>query len=52
VTNESYNLKLDENGFSVASPIDDIYKENRYLVFAFKAQNNGFIEDGVPSWER
>jgi len=52
VTNESYNLKLDENGFSVASPIDDIYKENRYLVFAFKAQNHGFIEDGVPSWER
>ncbi|MEE9571625.1 MAG: hypothetical protein V3W20_01100 [Candidatus Neomarinimicrobiota bacterium] len=52
VTNKPYELTVSEDGFTVASPILDVYKETRYIVFAFKAQNHGFIQDGVLSWER
>jgi hypothetical protein len=52
VTHEPYELSISEDGITVASPIKDVYKETRYLVFAFKAQNHGFIQDGVLSWER
>jgi hypothetical protein len=52
VTNKPYELTVSEDSFTVASPILDVYKETRYIVFAFKAQNHGFIQDGVLSWER
>jgi len=51
VTKEPYKLTFKENGFRVDSPIEETYKERKYLVFAFKAEKHGHIEDGMASWE-
>lgn len=51
VTNEPYKLTFKEDGFRVDSPIEKAYKKHKYLVFAFKADNHGYIEDGVASWD-
>ncbi|MBU0528352.1 hypothetical protein KKF86_01150 [bacterium] len=51
VTKNPYNLTFNEDGFRIDSPIKETYKKHKYLVFAFKADNHGYIEDGVASWE-
>ncbi|MEE8478654.1 MAG: hypothetical protein V3S42_01465, partial [Candidatus Neomarinimicrobiota bacterium] len=51
VTKKSYKLTFKEDGFRVDSPIEETYKKHKYLVFAFKANNHGYIEDGVASWD-
>jgi hypothetical protein len=51
VTKISYKLTFKEDGFRVDSPIEETYKKHKYLVFAFKANNHGYIEDGVASWD-
>ena len=51
VTKELYKLTFVEDGFRVDSPIEETYKKHKYLVFAFKADNHGYIEDGVASWD-
>lgn len=50
VTAKPYILTF-EDGFRVDSPIENKYKERRYLIFAFEAENHGYIEDGFASWE-
>jgi hypothetical protein len=52
VTNIPYKLTFKEDGFRIDSPIEKTYKKRKYLVFAFKADNHGYIEDGVPSWDK
>ena len=51
VTEDAYKLTFKEDGFRIDSPIEETYKKRKYLVFAFKADNHGYIEDGVASWE-
>jgi hypothetical protein len=51
ITNKPYILTFKEDGFRVDSPIEETYKKRKYLVFAFKADNQGYIEDGVTSWD-
>lgn len=51
VTGMPYKLNFQEDGFRIDSPIEKTYKKRKYLVFAFKAENHGYIEDGVASWE-
>lgn len=51
VTKDPYKLTFKEDGFRVDSPIEGTYKERKYVVFAFKAENHGYIDDGVASWE-
>ncbi len=53
LTNDLYKITVSDDNRSVrvASPITDVYKENRYLIFSFKAQNHGYINDGVRSWD-
>ena len=51
VINKPYKLTFKEDGFRIDSPIEKTYKKHKYLVFAFKADNHGYIEDGVASWE-
>ncbi len=50
LTGEAYEVTVD-GGIKVASPIKEEIKENRYLIFAFRAKNHGYVEDGVPSWK-
>ena len=51
VTEKPYKLTFEEDGFRVDSPIGKTYKKHKYLVFAFKADNHGYIEDGIASWD-
>ncbi len=53
LTNNPYLIAVsdDKSGVRVASPITDVYKERRYLIFSFKAGNHGYINDGVRSWD-
>ena len=51
VTKKSYKLTFKEDGFRIDSPIEETFKKHKYLVFAFKANNHGYIEDGVASWD-
>ena len=53
LTNDPYLISVsdDKSGIRVASPITDMYKERRYLIFSFKAGNHGYINDGVRSWD-
>ena len=39
-----------ENGIKISSPIKEVVKDRRYLIFSFRGENHGYIEDGVPSW--
>lgn len=41
----------DQSGIRVASPITELFKERRYLIFSFKAASHGYIYDGVRSWD-
>lgn len=51
VTKNPYKLTFEDEGFRIDSPIEETYKERRYVFFAFKADNHGYIEDGLASWE-
>jgi len=51
ITKMPYKLAFIEDGFRVDSPIEKTYKKHKYFVFAFKADNHGYIEDGVASWD-
>lgn len=51
VTTKPYKLTFKEDGFRIESPIEETYKKRKYLVFAFKADNQGYIENGVASWD-
>ncbi len=51
LTGKPYEIKLKENGIRISSPITDVYEEPRYLIFKFRAQNHGYIDDGTRSWD-
>jgi len=53
LTQERYKITIADNKSSVrvASPITELYKESRYLIFSFKAYNHGYINDGLRSWD-
>ena len=53
LTQELYKISIADNQSSVrvASPITELYKESRYLIFSFKAYNHGYINDGLRSWD-
>ena len=53
LTNELYKITVanDQSSVRVASPITDLYMERRYLIFSFKANNHGYINDGINSWD-
>ena len=46
------SLKEEGNAVRVDSPIEETIVRRRYTVFAFKANNHGFINDGSKSWDR
>ena len=54
VTNKPYLISLKEEGNAVRleSPIEETVVRKRYVIFAFKANNHGFINDGSRSWDR
>ena len=53
LTGNNYALTLDneKKGLRVDSPITTIYEEPRYLLFSFKTNSHGFINDGNRSWD-
>ncbi len=51
ITKKPYKLTFKEDGFRIESPIEETYKKRKYLVFAFKADNQGYIDNGVASWD-
>lgn len=46
------SLQDDGAGIRVESPIQDLVVDSRYLLFSFKAENHGYINDGSRSWDR
>ena len=46
------SLKDEGNAVRIDSPIEETIVRRRYTVFAFKANNHGFINDGSKSWDR
>jgi len=52
LTSQPYNIKFIEDKLRIESPIEDIYKNPRFLIFSLKAQNHGYIEDGILSWSK
>jgi len=51
VSNKPYKLTFKDDVFRVDSPIEETYKKRKYVFFTFKANNHGYIEDGVASWD-
>jgi hypothetical protein len=47
-----FSIKDEGNTIRVDSPIEETIVRNRYAIFAFKAGNHGFIDDGSKSWDR
>ena len=54
VSQKPYLISLEDEGNSVrvGSPIEETIVRRRYVLFAFKADNHGFIDDGSKSWDR
>ncbi len=52
LTHENYTITIQEDKIRISSPIVDKYKEKRFLIFAFVADNHGYIDDGFLSWNR
>ena len=54
LTGEKIVVSLKEEGevLRVASPIEGVYSEGRYLLFSFKTRSHGYIEDGSRSWDQ
>ena len=38
--------------YKIISPIDDAYKENRFLIFNFRPGSPGYIENDEISWDK
>jgi hypothetical protein len=51
LTKLPYQITVKDNGVRISSPIKDVYKEPRYFLFSFQAENHGYIDDGSPSWD-
>ena len=54
VSDQSYIISMQDEGNSIRvdSPIEETIFRRRYILFAFKAENHGFIDDGSKSWDR
>ena len=54
VSSQSYIISMQDEGNSIRvdSPIEETIVRRRYILFAFKADNHGFIDDGSKSWDR
>ena len=52
VTLEPYNINFEDKKLRIESPIDKVYKEQRFLVFSLNAYNHGYIQDGIISWSK
>ena len=54
VTEKPYLITIKDEGNTVRvdSPIEDTVVRKRYVIFAFKADNHGFVDDGSKSWDR
>ena len=51
LSNKPFNLEItNDNNLSVSSPIE-LIKEDRYLLFSFKAFSHGHIKGGRRSWD-
>ena len=46
------SVKDEGNAVRVDSPIEEVISRRRYVLFSFKAENHGFINDGSRSWDR
>tara|TARA_B000000557_G_C20796051_1_gene453306 strand:- start:203 stop:949 length:747 start_codon:yes stop_codon:yes gene_type:complete len=53
LTKNPFQIEIDNelNSLMVSSPIKDQIKESRYLLFSFKANSHGMIQDGNKSWD-
>ena len=53
LTEKEYKIDISEEGssFKVSSPITVTVKKPRYLLFSFKANSHGIIQDGTRSWD-
>ena len=53
LTKNPFQIEIDNevNSLMVSSPIKDQIKESRYLLFSFKANSHGIIQDGNKSWD-
>ena len=53
LTADAYQIEISDEGssFRVSSPIDETVKKPRYLLFTFKANSHGIIQDGSRSWD-
>jgi hypothetical protein len=45
------NIDTSQSSLKVLSPIKNTIKEPRYLLFSFKANSHGIIQDGNKSWD-
>ena len=54
VTQNPYLISIKDEGnvVRVDSPIEETVVRKRYAIFAFKADNHGFVDDGTKSWDR
>ena len=54
ITEKPYLISVRDEGnaIRVDSPIEETVVRKRYVIFAFKADNHGFINDGIKSWDR
>lgn len=52
LTHKPYDINIKEDKIKISSPIDGVYKERRYLIFSFTANNHGYVDDGMLSWIR
>ncbi len=54
VTEKPYLISIKDEGNTVRvdSPIEETVVRKRYAIFAFKADNHGFVDDGTKSWDR
>ena len=52
LTSQPYSIEFIEDKLRIESPIEDIYKKPRFFIFTLKAQNHGYIEDGILSWSK
>lgn len=51
LTKDKYVIKHDSTGLLIKDPLDYVYKEPRFLVFALKDSSHGYIKNGEPSWD-
>ena len=52
LTSQPYKIEFIEDKLRIESPIEHIYKKPRFFIFSLKAQNHGYIEDGILSWSK